>query len=237
MRISGRNDDEIRQTVLVPGFNPYAEGSCFIKQGNTHVLCTATIDEAIPPFLRGKNSGWVTAEYGMLPRSTGTRVKRDASNGRPNGRTQEIQRLVGRSLRAAVDLNKLGERQVIIDCDVIQADGGTRCASVTGGYVALCLAINKALKRGLIRTNPIIHQVAAISCGVVSGKIIADLDYLEDSSAEVDANFIIAKDKKLIEVQASAEQKYFTEKTLSDMMKMANSAVERIFELQIEAIR
>jgi ribonuclease PH len=237
MRLSGRNNDEIRPTVIIPSFNPFAEGSCLIKQGNTHVVCTATIDEDVPPFLKGQGTGWVTAEYGMLPRSTGTRIRRDSTNGRPNGRTQEIQRIVGRCLRAAVDLKALGKRQVIIDCDVIQADGGTRCASVTGGYVALCLAINKALKRGLIKTNPIINQIAAISCGIVAGKVVADLDYLEDSSAEVDANFIIAKDKKIIEIGASAEKSPFSEKQLIEMLKVANVAIEQIHAIQLAAIK
>ena len=236
MRLSGRQDHELREISIHTGFNRYAEGSCMIKCGNTHVICTATIDEHVPAFLRGKGSGWITAEYGMLPRSTDSRLKRESSQGKQSGRTQEIQRLIGRSLRAMVDLGQLGERQFIVDCDVIQADGGTRCASITGGYVALHLALIKAHKRGLVRKMPTINQIAAVSCGIVAGKVVTDLDYLEDSSAEVDANFIIGKNNQIIEIQACAEKKYFNEKQLISMLKHANDAALLIHQIQSEVI-
>jgi ribonuclease PH len=236
MRLSGRNNNQLREISILTGFNKYAEGSCMVKFGNTHVICTATIDESIPPFLRGKGSGWITAEYGMIPRSTDSRIKRESSQGKQSGRTQEIQRLIGRSLRAMTDLTQLGERQFIVDCDVIQADGGTRCASITGGYVALHLALIKAHKRSLLKRMPGINQIAAVSCGIVAGKVVVDLDYLEDSNAEVDANFIIGKNGQIIEIQACAEKKHFNEKQLIEMLKYAQESANEIHRIQSEVI-
>lgn len=232
MRLSGRENNQIREITINSGFNRYAEGSCMIRFGNTQVICTASIDEMVPPFLRGKGSGWITAEYGMIPRATDERMKREAGLGKQSGRTQEIQRLIGRSLRAMVDLRELGERQFIVDCDVIQADGGTRCASITGGYVALYMAINKAHKRGLIKKMPKITQIAAVSCGIVAGKTLVDLDYLEDSSADVDANFVMAEGNKLIEIQASAEKKAFNDSQLLEMIEYSKEAIGQIMKLQ-----
>jgi len=236
MRLSGRADHQIREVSIHTGFNKYAEGSCMIKFGNTQVICTASVDAFVPSFLRGKGSGWITAEYGMLPRSTDERMKREAGQGKQSGRTQEIQRLIGRSLRAMVNLEELGERQFIVDCDVIQADGGTRCASITGGYVALVIAIHKAYKRGLLKKLPTINQIAAVSCGIVGGKVVVDLDYLEDSNAEVDANFIMGAKDQIIEIQACAEKKHFNEKQLLEMLKHSNEVMEQIHQIQNEAL-
>jgi len=237
MRLSGRGDLQIREMSIHSGFNRFAEGSCMIKCGNTQVICTASVDEFVPPFLRGKGSGWITAEYGMLPRSTDERMKREAGQGKQTGRTQEIQRLIGRSLRAMVDLSELGERQFIVDCDVIQADGGTRCASITGAYVALYMAIEKAHRRGLVKRMPKITQIAAVSCGIVGGKTIVDLDYLEDSNADVDANFIMADGEKIIEIQACAEKKHFNEKQLLEMLKYSKEAIVQIMQIQNDALK
>ncbi len=237
MRNSGRQNNELRTISIDIGVNAYAEGSCFIKFGNTQVLCTASIDETVPPFLRGRGKGWITAEYGMLPRSTHNRSKREASNGKQSGRTHEIQRLIGRSLRAAIDLESVGERQILIDCDVIQADGGTRTAAITGGYVALYLAIKKLVHNGLIYKNPIINQVAAVSCGIVDGFPILDLDYNEDSNAEIDANFVMDSAGGLIEVQASAEQNTFSVMQFNEMIKLAQQGTEILFNIQKKALR
>ena len=205
MRPSGRPLDALRPLRLETGVSRHAEGSCLIRMGDTHVLCTASVEESVPPFLRKTGLGWVTAEYGMLPRSTTTRSRREASAGKQSGRTQEIQRLIGRSLRAGVDRVALGERQITVDCDVLQADGGTRCASITGGWVALRLAVNKLLKAGIISTDPIMDHVAAVSCGIYAGQALLDLDYAEDSEAGTDGNFIMTGAGRLIEVQMSAE--------------------------------
>ena len=191
MRPSGRKLDELRSITIETNITKHAEGSCLIKIGDTHVLCTATVEDRVPPFVKGSGLGWVTAEYGMLPRSTGSRMRREASSGKQGGRTIEIQRLIGRSLRAGVDRVALGERQITVDCDVIQADGGTRCASITGGWVALKLAVNKLLREGVLLSDPLISPIAAISCGIYAGQTIADLDYAEDSEAGVDGNFIM----------------------------------------------
>lgn len=236
MRLSGRDPNQIRDTSIHSGFNRYAEGSCMIRCGNTQVICTASIDESVPPFLRGKGSGWITAEYGMIPRATDERMKREAGQGKQSGRTQEIQRLIGRSLRGMVDLRELGERQFIVDCDVIQADGGTRCAAITGSYVALHTAIHKAHRRGLIKKLPKITQIAAVSCGIVGGKTLVDLDYIEDSSAEVDANFVMAEGNNLIEIQASAERKPFNDSQLLEMLQYSKEAISHLMKLQREAL-
>lgn len=236
MRYQNRENTKIRNTEIITGYNPYAEGSCLIKFGNTHVLCTASVDESVPFFLKGKNQGWVTAEYGMLPRSTHSRMRREVSTGKAQGRTQEIQRLIGRSLRSVVDLKDLGERQITIDCDVIQADGGTRTAAITGGYVAMYLALQHLFKKKSIRRIPITHKLAAISCGIVSGNVIVDLDYKEDSNAQVDANFIMTDDGKIIEIQSTAEAEPFSQDEFGQMMKISKSAIEELIKLQDEAI-
>jgi ribonuclease PH len=210
MRPSGRKIDEMRPISIETGVTKHAEGSCMIKVGDTHVLCTATIEERVPPFMRNSGQGWVTAEYGMLPRATNTRMRREAAAGKQGGRTVEIQRLIGRSLRAGVDRQALGERQITVDCDVIQADGGTRCASITGGWVALRLAVNKLIKAGDISSDPLREPVAAVSCGIYAGQTVLDLDYPEDSEAGVDGNFVMTSTGRLIEVQMSAEGSTFT---------------------------
>ena len=205
MRPSGRKLDELRNVSIETNITMHAEGSCIIKMGDTHIICTATIEDRVPPFIKGSGLGWVTAEYGMLPRSTGSRMRREAASGKQGGRTVEIQRLIGRSLRAGVDRLALGERQITIDCDVIQADGGTRCASITGGWLALRLAIDKLLDSGTITTDPLISPVAAVSCGIYAGQPVLDLDYSEDSEAGVDGNFIMLESGNMIETQISAE--------------------------------
>lgn len=232
MRPSGRSADQMRELSMELGFSKYAEGSCLIKFGDTHVLCTATLEEKAPPFLRGSGKGWVTGEYGMLPRSTHGRMPREAAKGKQSGRTQEIQRLVGRSLRAAVDLAALGECQIRVDCDVIQADGGTRTASISGGYVALYQCLQKMVADGTIESVPIIHEVAAISCGVYKGTPVLDLDYDEDSSAETDANFVMTAAGKIIEVQGTAEEEPFSEEELLRMMRLARFGVDQITKMQ-----
>ena len=211
---------------------PQALGSCLIKIGNTHVICTASLDEYVPPFLRGKGEGWITAEYSMLPTCSKQRIKREVNQGKPGGRTQEIQRLIGRSLRAAVDLKALGERQIIIDCDVISADGGTRCAAITGAFVALKQAVQTMLKNQVIRVNPIISSVAAISCGILKNQVIVDLDYVEDSSAQVDANFVIDANMNIVEVQASSEKGTFSAEQLAKMLEYAQGVMPELFNLQ-----
>ncbi len=234
MRPSKRTPNQIREVSLETNVNKYAEGSCLVKFGDTHVLCTASIDEKVPPFLRGKNSGWVTAEYAMLARSTHQRNSRDPM--KPNGRSIEIQRLIGRSLRSVIDVKKLGERQIIIDCDVIQADGGTRCAAITGGYVALAIAVKKIMSQGLLKQNPLIGSVCALSCGIFEGQVVADLDYAEDSKCDVDANFVINQDFNLIEIQGTAEQRAMSFEQISQMYELAKAAAKEIFELQKKAI-
>ncbi len=232
MRPSGRSADQMRNISMELGFSKYAEGSCFIKFGDTHILCTATLEDKAPSFLRGSGKGWVTGEYGMLPRSTHGRMGREAARGKQSGRTQEIQRLVGRSLRAAVDLEALGECQIRIDCDVIQADGGTRTASISGGYVALYQCFQKMVVDGKLKTIPIKHEIAAISCGVYKGQPVLDLDYDEDSNAETDANFVMTGAGKIIEVQGTAEEEPFSEEELLRMMRLARMGIEQNTKLQ-----
>jgi ribonuclease PH len=236
MRPSGRAPHAMRAVSLETGFSKYAEGSCLAKFGDTHVLCTATVEERVPPFLRNTGRGWVTAEYGMLPRSTHTRTDREAARGKQSGRTQEIQRLIGRSLRAVTDLAALGERQIRIDCDVIQADGGTRTASITGSYVALHRALSGLVSQGLIPALPLTDSVAAISCGVSGGIAVLDLDYAEDSSAETDANFVLTGSGKIIEIQATAEGAPFDEDIFSAMLRLARSGISELTRLQIAAL-
>jgi ribonuclease PH len=236
MRPSGRTPDAMRAVSLETGFSKYAEGSCLAKFGDTHVLCTASVEERVPPFLRNTGRGWVTAEYGMLPRSTHTRTDREAARGKQSGRTQEIQRLIGRSLRAVTDLGALGERQIRIDCDVIQADGGTRTAGITGSYVALHRALSGLVSQGLLAAVPLIDSVAAISCGVSAGTAVLDLDYAEDSSAETDANFVLTGSGKIIEIQATAEGAPFDEDTFAAMLRLARSGISQLTRLQIAAL-
>ena len=237
MRPSGRTPDQMRAIEMIPGFTRHAEGSCLIKFGDTHVLCTASVEEKVPPFLRGKGQGWVTAEYGMLPRATHTRGSREAARGKQSGRTQEIQRLIGRSLRAVVDLEALGERQISIDCDVIQADGGTRTASISGAWVALKLAINKLKADGItfIR-DPLPTQVAAVSCGIHEGTPVLDLDYVEDSAAHTDGNFVLTSAGGLVEVQATAEGAPFSDEELLRLLRLARIGCDGIFEAQLKAV-
>ncbi len=236
MRPSNRNFDQLREVTIELGVSKYAEGSCLIKFGNTHVLCNASIEEKVPQFLRGKQQGWVSAEYSMLPRSTHSRMSRD-NNGRPNGRAIEIQRLIGRSLRSVIDVKKLGERQILIDCDVLQADGGTRCAAITGGFVALSLAVKKIMEKGLVKQNPLIASVAAVSCGVYNGKVILDLDYDEDSKCEVDSNFILNQNGDLIEVQATAEKDSMSFSQMTQMYELAKLAASQLREIQQSVIK
>ncbi len=236
MRPSKRKNNEMRDVTIEVNVNKYAEGSCLIKMGNTHILCTASVEEKVPNFLRGKNQGWLSAEYSMLPRSTHSRMSRD-NNGRPNGRALEIQRLIGRSLRSTLDFKKLGERQILVDCDVIQADGGTRCASITGGFVALSLAINKLLQKGLIKENPIKNKIAAISCGVWSGDVILDLDYDEDSKCAIDSNFILNYNGDIIEIQATAEHDSLSFGEMTKMYELAKDATSKLFEIQQNALK
>ena len=225
MRASGRTPDMMRQVTLVAGVAKYAEGSCLAKFGDTHVLCTASVEERVPPFLRNTGKGWVTAEYGMLPRSTGTRTEREAARGRQSGRTQEIQRLIGRSLRAITNLAQLAERQIKIDCDVLQADGGTRTAAVTGSYVALYQALQWMISASLISVIPLRDSVAAVSCGVIAGIAMLDLDYAEDSQAETDANFVLTGTGGIVEIQATAEAAPFDEALFTDMLRLARAGV------------
>ncbi len=232
MRPNNRKSDELRAISLETNFNPYAEGSCLVKCGNTHVLCTATVEDGVPPFLRNTGKGWVTAEYGMLPRSTHTRSSREAAKGKQSGRTQEIQRLIGRSLRAVVDLKLMGERQIVVDCDVIQADGGTRTASITGGYVALALAFKKM---GL-KQSPLTDSIAAISCGILDGGAILDLEYVEDSAADADANFVLTGKGNIVEIQATAEGKVFKQEQFDHLLLLARKGIAELTELQKVAI-
>ena len=235
-RPSLRNHDDLRSIELIAGYSRYAEGSCLAKFGNTHVLCTASVDERVPPFLRNSGKGWVTAEYGMLPRSTHSRMDREASRGKQSGRTQEIQRLIGRSLRATIDLALLGERQIKIDCDVLQADGGTRTAAITGSWVALRAATEKLLLDGLITRQPVTRQVAAISCGILDQTALLDLDYDEDSKAETDANFVLTNDDGIVEVQATAEGAPYTQNDLQVMLGLARKGVDELFQHQLKVL-
>lgn len=236
MRPSGRSPDQLRPISLEPGFSRYAEGSCLVKFGETHVLCTASVDEKVPPFLRNSGRGWVTAEYGMLPRSTHTRTDREAARGKQSGRTQEIQRLIGRALRAVVDLPAMGERQINIDCDVLQADGGTRTASITGAWVALHFAFERLIKDGKLTANPMTGQVAAVSCGLFEGTAVLDLDYPEDSKAQADANFVLTGDGGIVEVQGTAEEKPFSEPQFMELLNLAKKGVGELAHLQRLAI-
>jgi ribonuclease PH len=235
MRPSGRAPDEMRAISITPGYTRHAEGSCLIAFGETKVLVTASIEEKVPPFLRGKGQGWVTAEYGMLPRATHTRGSREAAKGKQSGRTQEIQRLIGRSLRAITDLTALGERQITLDCDVIQADGGTRTASISGAWVALRLAVDGLIKQGLLAADPIKAQVAAISCGIWEGTPVLDLDYAEDSTAHADANFVLLSDGNIAEAQATAEGATYDEEALLRLLRLARIGCNEVFVAQLKA--
>jgi ribonuclease PH len=236
MRPSGRAPDQMRTISIEPGFTKHAEGSVLVSFGDTRVLVTASVEERVPPFLRGKGEGWVTAEYGMLPRATHTRGSREAAKGKQSGRTQEIQRLIGRSLRAVVDMKLLGERQITIDCDVIQADGGTRTASISGGWVALRLAVDKLMAEGKLTVDPIKQQVAAISCGIYEGTPVLDLDYIEDSNAHADANFVLLDDGNIAEAQATAEGATYDEEALLRLLRLARIGCTEIFAAQKAAV-
>ena len=236
MRPSNRQLDEIRSISLERGFSMHAEGSCLIKCGDTHVLCTASLEERVPPWLRGGGKGWVTAEYGMLPRSTSGRMRRESSAGKQSGRTQEIQRLIGRSLRAVVDMKALGERQITIDCDVIQADGGTRTAAITGAWVALHDCIEWMKARDMITKPVLLDQIAAISCGIYKGVPVADLDYAEDSEAETDANFVMTGSGGIVEIQGTAEGKPFSEEELIKLLALAKGGINELLNLQKIAV-
>ncbi|MFM2371115.1 MAG: hypothetical protein RIS85_837 [Pseudomonadota bacterium] len=237
MRPSGRAPDEMRAISIETNFTKHAEGSVLISFGDTKVLVTASVEERVPPFLRGKGEGWVTAEYSMLPRATHTRGSREAAKGKQSGRTQEIQRLIGRSLRAVTDLKKLGERQITLDCDVIQADGGTRTASISGAWVALRLAVQGLLASGAIKEDPLTEKVAAISCGIVNGTPVLDLDYIEDSSADADANFVLIEGGNIAEAQATAEGATYDEEALLRLLRLARMGCAEIFAAQEKAVR
>jgi ribonuclease PH len=236
MRPSGRQPDQMRDVSLERNVSLHAEGSCLVKFGNTHVLCTASLEDRVPPWLRGGGKGWVTAEYGMLPRSTGSRMRRESTAGKQSGRTQEIQRLIGRSLRAVVDMEKLGERQITLDCDVIQADGGTRTAAITGAWVALHDCVAKLLDSGDLQETPILDHVAALSCGIYEGTPVADLDYAEDSTAETDANFVITGSGGIVEVQGTAEGIPFSEDELMQLLGLAKSGIAQLVDMQKAAV-
>jgi len=236
MRPSGRSPDQMRALSFEPGFTKHAEGSCLVSFGDTRVLVTASVEDKVPPFLRGKGQGWVTAEYGMLPRATHTRGNREAAKGKQSGRTQEIQRLIGRSLRAVVDLAALGERQIVVDCDVIQADGGTRTAAISGAWVALRLAVDGIIKKSQLATDPIRTQVAAVSCGMHEGTAVLDLDYVEDSSAGSDGNFVLTGDGAIVEAQISAEGATFDEESLLRLLRLARIGCAEIFAAQLKAV-
>jgi ribonuclease PH len=236
MRPSRREPDELRAVTLERGVVKYAEGSCFVKFGDTHVLVTATLEDRMPPWLKGQARGWITAEYGMLPRATHERTRREATTGKQGGRTVEIQRLIGRSLRTVVDLEALGERQITIDCDVIQADGGTRTASITGAWVALHDCLNWMKNREIIRTVPLRDHVAAISCGIYSGTAVLDLDYAEDSSADTDANFVLTGTGGIVEIQGTAEKTPFTETQLLTLLALARKGIGKLIDLQKMAV-
>lgn len=235
-RPSGRAPGDLRPVELLTGVSKYAEGSCLAKFGDTHVLCLASVEEGVPGWMKNLGRGWITAEYGMLPRSTGKRMDREAAKGRQSGRTQEIQRLIGRALRASIDLAALGERQVRVDCDVIQADGGTRTAAITGGYVALAMAMEYLLDIGLIKKSPLIDSVSAISCGIYKGAAVLDLDYAEDSDAETDANFVITGSGKFVEIQGTAEKTPFLRDEFNGLMDLAERGCAQLRTLQSCAI-
>ena len=236
MRPSGRAPDQLREITLETGASRYAEGSCLAKFGQTHVLCTASVEQGAPPWLKGQGRGWVTGEYGMLPRATHTRGRREAAQGKQSGRTQEIQRLIGRALRSVVDLKVLGDRTITLDCDVIQADGGTRTAAITGAWVALQKACMYLVEEKEMKANPVLGHVAAVSCGVFEGVAVLDLDYPEDSNAEVDSNFVLAGDGRLIEIQATGEKRPFTDEEFAEMVRLAKLGCGRLFEAQKRAI-
>ncbi|MBK5934025.1 RNAse PH [Rhodovulum imhoffii] len=236
MRPSGRDISEMRPISIETGVTKHAEGSCLIRVGDTHVLCTASLEERVPPFLKNSGLGWVTAEYGMLPRATGSRMRREAAQGKQGGRTVEIQRLIGRSLRAGVDRVALGERQITVDCDVLQADGGTRCAAITGGWVALRLAVNALMKAGDVTSDPLVAPVAAVSCGIYAGQPVLDLDYAEDSRAGVDGNFVMLGGNRLIEVQMSAEGATYTRDQMGLLLDLAEKGVNELAAAQTAAV-
>ena len=236
MRINNRKITAIRPIKITPSIIGNADGSCMIEIGKTRVICTASIDNRIPFWLKNTGKGWVTAEYGMLPRSTNQRMSREAKSGKQTGRTQEIQRLIGRSIRACIDLEKIPEKQIVIDCDVIEADGGTRTASITGAWLALKFCVERMMKQGLINKSPIKSQIAAISCGILNGQVLIDLDYEEDSAAEVDANFVFTSDFELIEVQSTGEEKTFKVDDLSKMLNLVKENSHKVFEAQKKAI-
>ena len=229
---NNRSNFQLRSVEIIPNYIKNADGSCLIKFGNTHVICTASIEERVPSWLRGKQKGWITAEYGMIPRATHSRVDRDISKGKISGRSQEIQRLIGRSLRSVINLNKLGERQIKIDCDVVQADGGTRTASISGSWIALHDAIKYLISHGKITQNPIKNQIAAISCGIINEEIFIDLDYNEDSNATVDGNFVLTENKEIIEIQSSSEQKPISKSNFLKMYELVEDNIEIIFKKQ-----
>ena len=236
MRPSGRAADALRDVTLTPGFARHAEGSCLIRMGNTEVLCAASVEPRVPPFLRGSGQGWVTAEYGMLPRATHTRGDREAARGKQSGRTQEIQRLIGRALRAVVDRTAMGEMSITLDCDVLNADGGTRCAAITGAYVALALAFRHLRTMNVLAKSPLIGQVAAVSCGIAAGDPVLDLDYAEDSTADADANFVLTDAGGLVELQATAERTAFSETQFLALLGLARKGVGDLFVLQRQAL-
>nr|WP_303649548.1 ribonuclease PH [Asticcacaulis machinosus] len=236
IRPSNRKPEQLRSITIETGVTRYAEGSCMVSFGHTKVLVTASVEQGVPPFLKGKGQGWVTAEYGMLPRSTHTRSRREAAAGKQSGRTQEIQRLIGRSMRAVVDLKALGERQITIDCDVIQADGGTRTAAITGAWVALSMACNYLLEEKVISKNPILDQIAAISCGIFAGTPVLDLDYEEDSNAETDANFVITGSGDAVEIQATGEKRGFSRDEFNALFDLAHAGATELFALQNKAL-
>jgi len=236
MRPSGRKPHELRKVSFERGFSKHAEGSCLVRFGDTHVMCLATVEEKVPPWLKGAGKGWVTAEYGMLPRATGDRMRREAAQGKQSGRTQEIQRLIGRSLRAVVDLVGLGEKQITLDCDVIQADGGTRTAAITGSWIALHDALKWMEAREMFAKNPLRDHVAAISCGIHNGEVVADLDYDEDSSAETDANFVMTGKGGIVEIQGTAEGEPFSQERFLELLSLAQKGIGELVELQKKAI-
>lgn len=235
MRQSNRENNQLRDIEFITNFNPYAEGSCLVKYGNTHVVCTATVDEKVPSWLKGQDKGWVTAEYAMLPRSTQTRVPRESK--KPSGRTQEIQRLIGRSLRAVVDLTKMKDLSICIDCDVLQADGGTRVASISGGFVALYIALERLVKEGKLQENPIREFVAAVSCDIYNGEVVLDVDYNEDSNSQVDMNFVMTESGKIVEIQGTAEGEPFEEKDFAKLMDLGKQGIKQIIARQKEALK
>ena len=236
MRPSGRATDELRTITLDTGVNKHAEGSCLIKMGETHVVCLASVEEKVPPWMRNSGKGWVTAEYGMLPRSTGSRMGREAARGKQSGRTQEIQRLIGRSLRAVTDLTAMGEMQVTVDCDVIQADGGTRTAGITGAYIALHLAFQRMVNLGVLKSVPLTDVVAAISCGLYNGTAVLDLDYNEDSSAQADANFVLTGKQGIVEIQGTAEEDPFSPDQFSELMTLARKGIDELVVMQRQTL-